>query len=593
MAKKVTATSETIKLSDVLYKGEALPIKVLGTSSPVKIGSKGPAGSGYSTSRPSAATAPAVYSGICYALDRFIVDHDAVSVETVNAADTYEDTYVYTEFSGDVSSVDAATGAVSYTKERFQAMYNTKGVTFVADDVPTIEMPDNKGKYKYDILVPILAYALSSSYYDRDDNERRKELRNLFEKIATDYNSKGKAEAIDVLKFCDSFKYGFADHHEEFTATPHEAALLLIQSGYDKGYFEFPEFLENIDFPEMAALEGHELRLSKKAAKKATSKAANTFESIKNGDHYLGYDDFTENQKAKIPSLATLDDFVPTPQFYSVLSILEQKAKRVMSRMEEGKVGLEALGKDYFNVKLLGKPGTGKTTVAFALGAALGLPVYSIPLTKNTEEDEFQGKTAVVNGGFDFVETGFLEAYTHGGIIILEEFNLADPAVVMGALGQAVEAPFQLMRSGYEPVRRHPMCFIIGTMNIGTYGSRGVSQAFASRFKQSYILNDPSKEDFVNILMSQGHPEAKCQWVYDVYNRVIDYLRSPEISREEICLNVTLRGCLGALECMQFGDKAHVAVQNSIIGSIAEVDLDLANDIYDSVVKALPDPKTK
>ena len=145
------------------------------------------------------------------------------------------------------------------------------------------------------------------------------------------------------------------------------------------------------------------------------------------------------------------------------------------------------------NIFIVGRPGTGKTTLAYMVGAATGMPVYSVNMDKNVDDNEFEGKTKIVDGSFNFVTTDFLDAYTNGGIIILEEVNLADPNVIMGTLGQAVEYPFRLKRNGYEEVRRHPMCVIINTMNVGTVGSRDISEAYADRSKQIYVLNDTKK----------------------------------------------------------------------------------------------------
>jgi hypothetical protein len=145
------------------------------------------------------------------------------------------------------------------------------------------------------------------------------------------------------------------------------------------------------------------------------------------------------------------------------------------------------------------------------------------------------------------------------------------------------------MKDGYEPVRRHPLCVIIGTMNIGTYGSKGVNQALSSRFKQSYALNDPEKNDFINILMKQGYEKKVCTWVYNAYDKIISYLKSPSVNADDIAINVTLRGCIGALENIEEGEDPKDAIHNTLVGKIGEVDLELAEDVYKSVVLSLPE----
>lgn len=107
------------------------------------------------------------------------------------------------------------------------------------------------------------------------------------------------------------------------------------------------------------------------------------------------------------------------------------------------------------------------------------------------------------------------------GILLLEEINLVNAAVTMGALGQLVEFPFIIKKFGYQPLRRHPLCIIITTMNTGTAGSKSMSQPFANRFKQSFVLDDPKKDDFIRILMNTGASRDICRWVYDCYERVV------------------------------------------------------------------------
>ena len=285
----------------------------------------------------------------------------------------------------------------------------------------------------------------------------------------------------------------------------------------------------------------------------------------------------------------TLNDFEPVPAFYSISRKLEHRLSKAMLNMDCGMTGPDAIAGNAVNCLLVGKPGTGKTTVGFALGAALGLPVCSVAVTKNTEEDLFQGMTKVIDGKLSFVNTDFLKAYKNGGIIIVEEINLADPAVIMGALGQAIEFPYTLMENGYQPVKRHPMTVIIGTMNVGTQGSRELNEALSNRFPQTYILNDPEEATFVNILVKKGYEKKASKWTYQAYKKVTSYLKSDQINANDVCLRLSLRNCIGALQNMEEGEEPKEAIRNTLIGKIAEVDLDLAEDTWNSVVRGMPE----
>lgn len=307
------------------------------------------------------------------------------------------------------------------------------------------------------------------------------------------------------------------------------------------------------------------------------------------GSYFLNHQWNTEQQKY-IPDLSTLDGFVPNEAFYTMVDLVHHSLTQVEKRLDEGDCGIKAIGEDYVNCMFVGRPGTGKTTIADALGAAFNMPVRVVVNSKNTEEDSMQGMTKVQEGGFKFVETPFLDVYKNGGILLLEEFNLADPGVMMGALGQAIEKPFILLEDGYREVRRHPLCVVIATMNTGTQGSRSPSEALTSRMPDVFLLDDPEKNQFIQILQNRsGQPKEKCQKVYKAYRKVIDYLESPTVNQEDVALSITLRHCLAALKLMSIGRHFKQALYNTLIGTIAIKDMKLAKDVNDNVIQHLPD----
>ncbi len=527
------------------------------------VGKTGPAGFGISALRPASVKSSVKFNGAAWVLSYFLKEH---TFNVISSPTTPQAIYIELTYNG-----KAHHAMVEETDDGGSSSL-------------TVSWGDTCPTEAYASLIPIVAYALSEACSTKETEE----LKEIFQRVVNDYNTKGSVELKDVLQFCDSFYYGFAVNNENVGFYEDDCSMELFRSTYESKRMDFDPIFDNVEGKSaLKALEGLTLRPTKKD-KKTKAKATSTiFEDCMNGSHAIPYE-WSEDQALKIPDINSLNDFIATPHFYSLLNKIETRTEKILERMDNDKTGVEAIGRDYVNSFIIGKPGTGKTTMAYALGAALRMPVYTVAITKNTEEDTFQGMTKVVDGGFKFVSTDFLDAYTHGGIIILEEVNLADPSVIMGALGQAVEAPFILMKDGYQAVRRHPMCIIIGTMNIGTYGAKGVSQAFSSRFKQTYILDDPKAEDFISILEKQGHSTKKCKWVYDAYTKINNYLKSPEISREEICLNVTLRGCLGALDNMEEGDTPQQAIYNTLVGKVAEVDLELAEDINKNIVRSLP-----
>jgi len=310
-------------------------------------------------------------------------------------------------------------------------------------------------------------------------------------------------------------------------------------------------------------------------------------DDCKNGLYEIGFD-WTAEQLEHVRPASFLDNFIPNEPFVDMVNLVNYDLNQVVDRINiSGCTDSSVIGDNYLNVIMLGKPGTGKTTTAEALSAATGLPIYTVKASKNTEEDTFEGMTKVIAGGFNFQATPFLEAFQNGGIIVVEEFNLADPGVMQGALGQAIEYPFVLMKDGYEEVKRHPLCVIVSTMNDGAQGARIPSEAYTSRSPITFIMDDPTKEEFINILHTKGYTKKDCRSVYKAYTKILNYL-SDEAGSEEMVMQVTLRHCLGALKLMRINTPIKRAIYKTMIGAIAIKDKALAKEVYDNVIKPLP-----
>lgn len=548
-----------INLTNALFRGDKEKILLTGVSEKTT-NTLGSAGIGFSTYRPAGIRAAAKYSGAAKVLDYLIVNK---SVNAIEAADGS----IYGEFSHDGKhySFTANNKRISYTESAPHGFYK---------------------------LIPPILYYLSDTHVNE-------ELKDAFKKILESYKDTGVADDRALLLFCDSFYYGIAKTYKvEYEVGENELLVETVKQGYKTGFFksESMSLVKACDPIPFEAFKDVDKAEVKETKKKDTKDA---FLKVKNGEYHIPYE-WNEKQQLKIPPLSSLDDYIPNKQFWSILNKIHYRLNKVMLRMDGGMTDIEAIDKDYINLFLLGKPGTGKTKTAYALAAALGLPIYTVAMTKNTEEDVFEGMNKVIDGKLTFVETDALEAISNGGIVVLEEINLADPAVVMGAIGQCIEYPFVLMKNGYEAVHRHPLLIVIGTMNIGTYGSKSINQALSSRFKQAYILNDNKEEDFINILRKQVSSSSvsvdestfNCEtyepieiedkhikWVYMAYNRIVNTLKSDEYSAEDIALSVTMRGCIGALENIEEGEKPKEAIYNTLIGKIAESDLEMAEKI--------------
>ena len=427
------------------------------------------------------------------------------------------------------------------------------------------------------ICVPFVVYAMQEA-------SPMVETKAAFNKCAEDYYRDGKISLANAFTFCDAFYYEWKEHYPATIDTDNFLNEEIVKQAIRTGALKTASMFEALrDVPEVR-IEA----MPAASAAATTAVGAVQFDACKKGDYVLDYA-WEPERLDHIPTLASLDKFVPNDTFYALTNLINAELNTVLDRVRSGHCGTDAIGDNYVNAIMVGKPGTGKTTLANALAATFGMPIYVVKADGNTESDTFEGMTKVAEGGFRFVPTPFLEVYKNGGIILLEEFNLANQAVLMGTLGQAIEKPFILYEDGYKEVRRHPLCIILSTMNSGTEGSRLPNQAFTSRSPDVFMLDDPSEDDFIAILQ-RDYSAKNCRAVYRAYSKIVAYLNSSAVNAQDIALAVTMRHCLAALRQVErCGVKLKTAIRNTMIGAIAIFNLPLATMTYDAVVEPMRD----
>lgn len=427
------------------------------------------------------------------------------------------------------------------------------------------------------------------------------ETATYLEAAVKEYKDKKYISKALMASLCDCFYYDLK--HDKGTAMDTDIPTnffsdtqhTLVQQSIRVSSMTLPAtqlaFSAVNEFPSCLSKTFAEVTLSEASAaatSTSTSPLSSLLNDCKKGGYEIGYEWSTE-QIGKTLKPSYLDTFIPNESFETLVKLADYDLNEVLDRLNAAGEEMDkrvAIADNYINVILAGRPATGKTVTAMALSAALGMPIYTVSNTKGTEEDTFEGMNKVVENKFSFMCTPFLEGYENGGIIVLEEFNLADPAVMQGALGQAIEYPFVLMKDGYAPVHRHPMCIIISTMNPLTQGSREPNEAFTSRSSIVLQMDDPSDAEFLSILEKKGYKRRDCATVYKAYQAILKYLTDVAGS-EELALQVTLRHCLKALHLMKIGSPVKKAIQNTMVGSIAIKDPLMAKEVMDTVISPL------
>ena len=202
-------------LNDMLFNGK-YSIKLLGGKNTVT--ETGPAGLGLSPLRPTSEKDAARFSGAAFVLDRIIVDN------AINALESVEPIPVVTYVE---ELRDGKNERMFYTIDKDGA-----NITF------NTSCPED-----YEALVPLVMYAMSRANADKTVQQ---ELRELFVKIRDDYASKGIADISDVLRFCDSFYYGFAVKNEEILVFEEPVSLETIRAIHSIGVLDIMDILEPI-----------------------------------------------------------------------------------------------------------------------------------------------------------------------------------------------------------------------------------------------------------------------------------------------------------------------------------------------------------
>lgn len=150
----------------------------------------------------------------------------------------------------------------------------------------------------------------------------------------------------------------------------------------------------------------------------------------------------------------------------------------VVHRAFEKVLRLAAARKPVF---LPGPAGCGKSHLAACVAKALGLRFRSISCTGGMSEGHLTGRLLPIgdSGKFEFVSTGFLECFEHGGVFLLDEMDAADPNVLLIINSAIANGILELPNRPGNPVAKmHPDFVLIAAAN--TFGT-GADRLYVGR----------------------------------------------------------------------------------------------------------------
>src|SRR5205823_13219560 len=152
------------------------------------------------------------------------------------------------------------------------------------------------------------------------------------------------------------------------------------------------------------------------------------------------------------------------------------------------------------NPRLLGKPGVGKTTLAYAAGRRLGREVYILQATVDTRPEDLL-ITPVIEGTsqLKYVASPLVTAMLRGGVAILDEGNR------MSEKSWASLAPLLDSRRYVESIiagvkiKAHPNFRLVATMNDDS-STFDLPEYIHSRLQPQILIDFPERDEELMIL---------------------------------------------------------------------------------------------
>ncbi len=177
--------------------------------------------------------------------------------------------------------------------------------------------------------------------------------------------------------------------------------------------------------------------------------------------------------------------------------------------------------------RLLGKPGVGKTTLAYATAKQLGREVYILQATLDTRPEDLLVTPVIETGGkLRYVASPLVTAMLRGGVVVVDEGNR------MSEKSWASLAPLLDSRRYVESIvagikiHAHPDFRLVATMNDDA-STFELPEYIHSRLQPQIMLDFPEREEEL-LILKENLPFAEEQ----VLDYVVDFLQAAHRAEE-------------------------------------------------------------
>jgi MoxR-like ATPase len=220
------------------------------------------------------------------------------------------------------------------------------------------------------------------------------------------------------------------------------------------------------------------------------------------------------------------------------------------------------------NPRLIGKPGVGKTTLAYAAGARLNREIYIMQATVDTRPEDLI-VTPVIEGErkLRYVASPLVTAMLRGGVAILDEGNR------MSEKSWASLAPLLDTRRYVESItagikiKAHPNFRIVATMNDDA-STFDLPEYIQSRLQPQILIDFPDRDEELQIL-KENLPFGKD----DILRYVTDFLQQAHANEERYSARDGINIARYAMKLRKASDTAlpmrealHLAILETVGG---------------------------
>ncbi len=218
------------------------------------------------------------------------------------------------------------------------------------------------------------------------------------------------------------------------------------------------------------------------------------------------------------------------------------------------------------NPRLLGKPGVGKTTLAYAAAKRLGRDVYILQATVDTRPEDLL-VTPVIEGeaSLRYVASPLVTAMLRGGVVILDEGNR------MSEKSWASLAPLLDNRRYVESIvtgikiKAHPLFRLVATMNDDA-STFDLPEYIHSRLQPQILVDFPERHEEFAIL-KENLPFGDEQ----ILTYVTDFLQQAHAADERYTVRDGINVARFAMKLQSIDNDGGLARRDALRMSLLQV----------------------